>query len=309
MTVNAGLGKKGSVLVVDDSRVSLMHLVQILQDDYTVYVADNGVKAIQTAKKTKPDIILMDIVMPQVDGYQALSAMRDIHETRDIPVIFITSLNQDINEEKGLRMGAVDYITKPYNPVIVKLRVSIQLQLVWQMRTIQQLSLSDTLTQLANRRHFDQHLNAEWLRAIEENDDKCQLGILLIDIDGLKTFNTIHGHRKGDMALVEISKIVAAAIFKPGDLVARWADDGFAVLLRNTSGSECSEVAEEIRKAIEALEISSASDTPARLTLSIGANSVSPAMEGCTLEQFVSNGDSALYLAKGLGRNKVVVYS
>lgn len=298
--------KKHTILVVDDSRVSLMHLVQILQDDYVIHTADSGVEAIQLAKVIKPDIILSDIVMPQMDGYGALTALKDIRETKDIPVIFISSLNQDINEEKGLKLGAVDYISKPYNPTIVKLRVSVQLKIVEQMRTIRSLSLSDPLTGLPNRTHFDSRLREEWDRA--KHDEK-KLGVLLIDVDRLKTFNSIHGYLKGDEGLIEMSNIVKRIANKPGTVISRWADDGFAVLIIGADGPECNSIGEEIRKAAENFEFKISGDESAQFTLSIGANSVAPHDTDGSLEQFVSNADSALYLAKELGRNMVVVHS
>ncbi|MCL2197857.1 MAG: diguanylate cyclase [Defluviitaleaceae bacterium] len=299
--------KKGTILVVDDSRVSQTHLVQILQDEYVIHAASGGVEAIQVAKAAKPDIILLDIVMPQMDGYEVLAALRDAGETRDIPVIFITSLDQESDEEKGLRLGAVDYISKPYNPIIVKLRISLQLKIVEQMRRINELSMMDAVSKLPNRRYFDKRLREEWQRAQSENR---QLGILMIDVDKLRTYNAIYGYSHGDECLLAVAGIISEnALLSPGDLAARWAYGGFAVLILNATGGECSTIGENIRKAVEALAISNPDGEDTGVTISIGANAISPSSGECTIEQFISNADSALYLAKELGRNQVVVHS
>lgn len=299
--------KKHSILVVDDSRVSQTHLVQILQDDYIIHVASGGVEAIQMARAANPDIILLDIVMPKMDGYETLAVLREEADTRNIPVIFITSLDQEGDEEKGLRLGANDYISKPYNPTIVKLRISVQLKIVEQMRTINELSMIDTVSKLPNRRYFDKRLREEWQRAKSENR---QLGILMMDVDKLRSYNAIHGYVHGDATLFAVAKIISEnALLSPGDLAARWAYGGFVVLLQNASGGECSSIGENIRKAVEETEIIAPDGGNANVTVSIGANSVSPAEDENTIEQFISNADSALYLAKELGRNQVVVHS
>ncbi|MCL2387178.1 MAG: diguanylate cyclase [Defluviitaleaceae bacterium] len=299
--------KKGTILVVDDSRVSQTHLIQILQDEYIIHAASGGVEAIQIAKAAKPDIVLLDIVMPQMDGYETLQNLRENVETKDIPVIFITSLDAEADEAKGLRLGAVDYISKPYNPTIVKLRISIQLQLMEQMRTITELSLMDAVSKLPNRRYFEQRLNEEWQRAKSENR---QLGILIMDVDKLRTYNAIYGYRQGDECLFNVAKIISDnALLSPGDFAARWIYGGFVVLLQNATGGECNTIGENIRKDVEAAVIKTDTGENAKATISVGANAATPATDECTIEQFISNADSALYLAKELGRNKVVVYS
>jgi len=299
--------KNGTILVVDDSRVSQAHLVQILQDEYIIHAASGGVEAIQVAKAAKPDIILLDVVMPQMDGYEVIVALSEVEETKDIPVIFITNLDQQSEEEKGLRLGAVDYISKPYNPVIVKLRISVQLKIVEQMRKINELSMMDAVSNLPNRRYFDKRLREEWQRAASENH---QLGVLMIGVDKLRTFNAIYGYNHGDACLKAVAGIISEnAFLSPGDFAARWAYGGFIVLLLNASSGECSTIGENIRKAVEAVVIENPDGKNSNMTISVGANSVSPASGDCSVEQFISNADSALYLAKELGRNQVVVHS
>lgn len=299
--------KKSTILVVDDSRVSQTYLMQILQDEYVIHAAASGIEAIQIAKVARPDIILLDIVMPQMDGYEVFAALREAGETKDIPVIFITSLGQASDEERGLRLGAVDYIFKPYNPVIVKLRISVQFKIIEQMRTINELSMMDAVSKLPNRRYFDKRLREEWQRAKNENR---QLGILMMDLDKLRTYNAIYGYNQGDVCLLAIAGIISEnALLSPGDLAARWAYGGFVVLVQNASGGEINTIGENIRRAVEQAVIITDSGENTNVTISIGANSVFPASEDCSIEQFISKADSALYLAKELGRNQVVVHS
>jgi diguanylate cyclase (GGDEF)-like protein len=242
-----------------------------------------------------------------MDGYEVLTKLQDVEEAKDIPVIFISSLDQESDEEKGLKLGAVDYISKPYNPVIVKLRISIQLKIVEQMRMINELSMMDFTTQLPNRRYFDKRLREEWQRAEKEGR---QIGILMIGVDKLRSYNAIYGYNHGDKCLKAVAGIISEnAFLSPGDFAARWAYGGFVVLLLNASGGECSTTGENIRKAVEAMSLDDYYGENAGMTISVGANSTSPANSDCTIEQFISNADSALYLAKELGRNQVVVHS
>jgi len=299
--------RKSTILVVDDSRVGLMHLVQILQDDYILHTAASGVEAVQVAKATMPDLILLDVVMPQMDGYEAITILKNSLETREIPVIFITSLGQDGNEEKGLALGAVDYISKPYNPAIVKLRVNSQLRIVNQMKKITELSLMDTVTKLPNRHYFSLRLRDEWDRARSE---KRSLGLLMMDVDKLRTYNAIYGFGQGDIGLISIAGIISKeALNQPGDIAARWADDGFVVLLQNADIALCNTVGEELRAAIEQTEIVTSEGDKTNFTVSIGANAIDFTAEVGDLEHFISNADAALYLAKELGRNQVVAHS
>jgi len=298
------VNRKHRVLIVDDSRIGLTHLEKILEHEYTLYTASSGVEAIQIAKSNKPDIILLDVVMPHMDGYETLTILRSIMETKDIPVIFITSLGNDSDEEKGLNLGAVDYITKPYNPVVVKLRVSIILKMEDQMKTIENLSLTDSLTKLPNRKYFNLRLREEWARAKKESRE---IGAIFLNIDNFRDYNVKNGYDHGDALLIGLSEIVALhGKVAPGDVVARWADDTFAVLLQNSNAGECSTVAENIRIAAQELKIEKDDGTFSNITISAGVSAALPA--DSVLKDFISDTDAALFLAKELGKNQVVVH-
>jgi diguanylate cyclase (GGDEF)-like protein len=298
--------KKHSVLVVEDSKVSMARLVQILTDDYTVYMAVSGTEAIQVAKAVMPDIILMDVVMPQMDGFSALAMLKETEGLSDVPVIFITALGQDDSEEKGLILGAVDYISKPYNPVIVRLRVALHLKLMEQRRTIENLSMMDSTMQIPNRKYFERRLHEEWVRAAR---DGRNLGLLFIDVDEMREYNTVHGYSQGDRGLFTLGEIIAEEAGKrPGDVTARWAGAGFAILMLDTTPAECHAMAERIRSVVQEATVTTDKGIETKFTVSVGANCLLPSPEH-TPDGFVGDTDAALYTAESLGRNQVVLHT
>jgi PleD family two-component response regulator len=156
------------ILIVDDEKINIMALARFLKPEYEIIVATDGVSAVETAKKHEPDIILLDILMPEMTGFEVLIQLKNAGETMNIPVIFITGLSNAADEEKGLLLGAVDYITKPFNQNIVKARISTHIKMTDYIRTIEKLCMLDTLTGLPNRRGFDSRIEAEWGRAFRE---------------------------------------------------------------------------------------------------------------------------------------------
>jgi len=297
--------ERNSLLIVDDDTSSLMALTHILQSEYTIYTAKDGASALKKAEKYFPDLILLDILMPEMDGYEVLDALRKSDNTREIPVIFITSLSHRNNEEKGLTLGARDYITKPFKSTIVKLRTQHQIQIVNQLRTIKRLSLLDTLTEIANRRSFDDRLRTEWARAIRES---ASISLLLIDVDHFKNYNDTYGHQQGDVALQTVAQIFMQMFKRPGDFLARWGGEEFAALLSNTDMHGGLMLGEEIRAGIEDAVICCADGTSSKVTVSIGVNAQVPT-QASSVDTFISCADKALYAAKSAGRNRVCRYS
>jgi diguanylate cyclase (GGDEF)-like protein len=294
--------KKNTLLIVDDEKANLKILTHILGPGYTIITATNGANAIEKAKEYKPDLILLDIIMPDMDGYETLSEIKKCEEIQKIPVIFITGLNSEEDEEKGLSLDAADYITKPFSAMIVKLRVRNQIQIVNQMRTIERLSMIDQLTNIPNRRSFDERLQMEWKQAIRE---QTPISILMIDVDKFKNLNDTYGHQQGDIILKVLSNIFPMAFRRPGDFVARWGGEEFVVLLPNTRLDGALDVAEKIRADIENEIITCMDGSTIRITVSIGINSLIPEKDS-PVDMFVSNADKALYAAKNAGRNKVM---
>jgi diguanylate cyclase (GGDEF)-like protein len=296
-----GNGQKNSILVVDDEMTNLMVLTRILDSEYTIYTAKNGANAIEKALKYMPDLILLDIVMPEMSGYDVLAVLKGSDETRKIPVIFITGLSSSEDEEKGLSLDAADYISKPFSAKIVKLRVRNQIQIVNQLRTIERLSMVDQLTGIPNRRNFDDRLGAEWKQSIRQNQP---ISILVIDIDKFKDYNDTYGHQQGDIVLQKVASILLQSLRRPTDFVARWGGEEFVILLPATPSDGALEVAEKIRANVEKEVIPFAEGSSTKVTISIGMNTQAP-VQGSSAESFFSNADKALYKAKELGSNRV----
>ena len=294
-------GKENSLLIIDDEKVNLKILTHILSPDYTIYTATNGANGIKIAREHLPDLILLDILMPEMDGYETLAEIKKYEKTKKIPVIFITGLDSEKDEEKGLALDAADYIIKPFSSLIVKLRVRNQIQMLNQLRTIEYLSMHDQLTQLPNRRSFDERLRMEWNQAIRE---QTPISILMTDLDKFKKFNDMYGHQQGDTVLRMVAGIFPQSLKRPGDFAARWGGEEFTVLLPNTPLSGAMDIAERIRAAVESIKIPCADGSTLNITISIGVNSHLPTKDS-SMTSFVSTADKALYDAKQSGRNIV----
>ena len=292
---------RNTLLIVDDEKEELDTLTHILGSDYTIYTAVNGENAVEKAKEHIPDLILMDILMPGMDGYQTLAEFKEHERLRNIPVIFITGLDSDEDEEKGLALEAADYITKPFSSMIVKLRVRNQIQIINQLRTIERLSMMDQLTDLPNRRSFDERMHMEWRQAKREH---TPISMLMMDIDNFKRYNDTYGHQQGDLVLQIVANILPQSFNRAGDFAARWGGEEFVLLLPNTPLDGALDIAEKIRANIENAVIPCVDSSTTRVTVSIGVSTQIPAQSD-TKEAFFSGVDKALYAAKEAGRNRV----
>jgi diguanylate cyclase (GGDEF)-like protein len=296
--------KKNTILIVDDEKINLKSLTNILVPDYTVYAAKDGQTAIEYAKEYLPDLVLLDILMPDMDGYEVLTAFKKIGDIQNTPVIFITGLSSSEEEEKALALGAIDYITKPFKPAIIKLRVRHQIRIINQLRAIEQLCLVDTLTEIPNRRSFDSRMGIEWYRAIRE---KTPISLLMIDVDKFKDYNDTYGHQQGDVVLKTIAKVFTTTLKRAIDFVCRWGGEEFVILLPNTDANGAMVVAERVRTNVEQTMIPCPDGSFTKVTISIGVNTENPE-KGSPVDQFLSKADEALYVAKKTGRNKSILY-
>ena len=296
---------KNSLLIVDDERMNLMVLTDILKSDYTIYTATGGREAINKIKEFKPDLVLLDIIMPDMDGFQTLYEINECEHIKDTPVIFITGLTSVEDEEKAMSMNASDYITKPFSASIVKIRVRNQIQLINQLRMMENLTLIDTLTDLPNRRSFNERLIMEWRQAIRE---KTPLSLLMIDVDNFKNFNDKYGHQQGDVVLKTIGGVFSKIIKRPGDFAARWGGEEFMILLPNTHVEGAMDIAGKLCAEISNTGIPHEGDSVIKVTVSIGVHSLVPTVND-SVEDFIDSSDKALYAAKDAGRNTVVLYA
>jgi len=264
--------------------------------------ANTGNEALEKVKTEHTDLILLDIVLPGMSGFDVLVELKKSDITRSIPVIIITGRTNPDEEVKGLMLGAVDYILKPFHEVVVKARVETQVRILKQIRIIESFGFVDTLTNIPNRRQFDQTMVKEWNLARREKKPFC---ILMIDVDHFKIYNDTFGHQQGDIALQTVAGTITSSLKRPTDIAARWGGEEFAVLLPNTSLEGALLVAEDIRSNIEAAVIPSTDgDSNFNVTISIGLAQMLPENK-TSIPDLILQADMALYKAKDSGRNRV----
>ncbi|MDR3230819.1 MAG: diguanylate cyclase [Synergistaceae bacterium] len=295
-------GAKQKILIVDDENTNVLALSKILSGEYAVFFAKTGEDAIRLAKRNQPDLILLDVVMPGMSGFDVLLHLKNDVLTMDTPVIFITGLAEEADEERGFTFGAVDYIKKPFHGTIVRARINTHLQIVRQMKMNRELGLMDPLTGIANRRRFNQCTEVEWKKAIRE---KRPISFLMLDLDNFKTYNDTYGHPQGDALLRAVAGILSSAARRPADLSARLGGEEFGVLMPDTNLEAALRIAEKIRAQIEETRVPTADGgTLTRITVSIGACAAIPRADD-SLDDFLAKADANLYQAKDAGRNRV----
>lgn len=296
--------EKARILIVDDEKMNLKILADLLKSDYTPVLARTGEQALQHAlSDTPPDLILLDVVMPQMGGYDVIRALKNNDNTNNIPVIFVTSLDSSEDEEMGLKLGAVDYITKPFSPPIVKMRVRNHLRIVHHYKLLDQLAYLDGLTEISNRRRFEEIFKKEWDRSARNG---TPFSLAMVDVDFFKQYNDHYGHAMGDLALQKIAKALAGVLRRPADFIARYGGEEFVMLLPETDVAGARKIAERSLNVVSALAIphrfSQATD---HVTVSIGFSTVHTDNDAIP-KSFLSTADQNLYLAKQNGRNCVV---
>jgi diguanylate cyclase (GGDEF)-like protein len=293
---------KYRLLIVDDEKSNLAVLNKILSPEYTVLIAKSGEEALRRAEEDNPDLVLLDIVMPGMNGFEVITKLKSSDETNKIPVIFITGLSGEIDEERGFFLGAADYITKPFRNAIVLARVRTHIQMVAQMRTIERLGLVDPLTDIANRRSFDDRSDMEWRRC---GRAEHPISFLMMDIDKFKNYNDTYGHPQGDTLLKTVAKIIAGEAKRPSDLAARLGGEEFGLLLANTDLKDSLAIAERIRSNVASRQVPTADGhVTTSVTISVGVVSTVP-REIDQLKDFIKRADEYLYEAKNTGRNRV----
>jgi diguanylate cyclase (GGDEF)-like protein len=290
------------ILIVEDGKLSQKVLMDILQDTYHVNVVSTGKEVMPMVNRFHPHLILLDIILPDMNGFNILKKLKETPATQNIPIIVITGLDNDKSEENALCLGAVDYIRKPFNRFLVSARVNIHINIVEQLLMIEKLSFYDALTDLANRRKFDYHMEYEWRRALRK---KTAIGLLLLDLDNFKKYNDTYGHRQGDIMLKAVAGVVKEVSNSAANVPCRWGGEEFAVLMPETSLEAVSLVGEKIRSQIERMEVLRGnSDEITKITVSIGC-AVSAPCQSDRVEDFFESTDRLLYQAKKEGKNRV----
>jgi len=299
--------KKPTVLIVDDMTTNLLLLSDLLKEQYQIKVAKNGKKALEIVYSSNEiDIILLDIMMPDIDGYEVCKELKNNNQTKNIPIIFVTAKDNDADEEYGLNLGAIDYITKPFNKAIVKLRIRNHLDMKLKSDMLEELSMYDGLTNIPNRRYFDERFESTYKEAKRESKT---FSIIMIDIDFFKLYNDNYGHGKGDETLKKVAQILQKTLKRPTDLVARYGGEEFVVLLQESNQEDVEIVANNLLQAVRDLNIEhNYSSVEQIITVSIGV-AYKNAKSDLGKVQLLVAADEALYNVKRNGRNSISIVS
>jgi diguanylate cyclase (GGDEF)-like protein len=299
----ATMKRRHKILIIDNEPTNIKILAEAFKPDYEALVATSGERGLKLAAEQSPDLILLDIMMPGMNGYTVCKLLKSDARTWNTPVIFISAKSLLEDELKGLDSGAVDYITKPFQVPIVKARVRTHLDLKRKYDLLEKLACIDGLTEIANRRRLENALKDEWRRCKRGGKP---LSLVMLDIDFFKPFNDNYGHSAGDDCLRRVALAIRECLKRAGDLAARYGGEEFSCLLPNTELVSAEIVAELIRETVNQLQIihafSSVSD---HITVSLGVATTIPSSKQVPAD-LVRSADNRLYKAKNNGRNQVV---
>ncbi|MES2948972.1 MAG: diguanylate cyclase [Pseudomonadota bacterium] len=293
---------KPKLLVVDDQPINIQVMHQVFGADCQVFMATSGAQALSICQANPPDLVLLDVVMPGMDGFEVCAQLKASDATRNIPVIFVTAHTDAAQETHGLSVGAVDFISKPVNPAVVRARVKTHLTLKFQSDLLRTLVFLDGLSGVFNRRYFDQQLGVEWARSSRNNSP---LSVIMLDVDHFKLYNDRYGHQSGDDCLRQIAQTLKTCLKRPADLVARYGGEEFACILPDTAFDDALVIATEMEHRVRALKI------PHEFSLFDGLVTASLGLATRTVDSIgdplslVGLADAQLYQAKQGGRGRV----
>lgn len=322
---------KLNILVVDDKPENLFTMRQLLEAeelDINVITVDSGIKALEKTLETDFSLILMDVQMPEMNGYETAELLRGSKRTKYIPIIFVTANSrEEDNIFKGYESGAVDYLFKPINSNILLSKINVFLELDRQKKELdskvreleilklkleaqncrlEKLTMEDGLTALGNRRCFDNTLKLEWYRSSRSAEP---ISLIMVDIDHFKLYNDTYGHQEGDICLKRVASALKSTLMRQCDVIARYGGEEFVLILPNTDINGATKVATRMLSSVSVLEIEhGSSPTKEYVTVSIGVATVVPTPDS-EPEILVKSVDDALYDAKNSGRNRISVHS
>jgi len=303
---------KKTILVVDDNSTNLNILLRLLED-YDVIAMNNGFDALAILKQEVVDLILLDVAMPEIDGYEVCQILKARNEAKDVPVIFLCAQNDTIAAEKAYDVGAIDLIRRPVNPKELLAKVNIQLQLQTLIQELQNsqeelklLIATDPLTNLYNKKYFIDTAKYTFQLARREKTD---LSLIILDIDNFKKINDHCGHKAGDKVIKELA-LKLQTLMRKSDILCRFGGEEFIVLLPGTGMKGAVTTAEKIRQATAKLLIScehkipSGTDQEISLTISAGVAQINLQQDN-KIDSIILRADLALYEAKNSGKNTV----
>jgi diguanylate cyclase (GGDEF)-like protein len=296
------VSERATILIVDDEIANIEIMNAVLEDDYEVCFATSGEQAVEVAKTVLPDLILLDVMMPGMDGYEVCRVIKQSPKLADVPIIFSTGLGDQDAEARGLSLGAIDYITKPIQPVILSARVRNHVELKRLRDRLAEMAVTDALTGLSNRRHLEQVLEVETDRLAQTNE---WLPFIMVDIDFFKAFNDTYGHPVGDRCIAMVAAALNRAACAAAKVSARYGGEEFSCVLLGAGPEEAMSVATDIQAQVRSLGIPHVgSSVSGFVTVSVGVASArcSP---GMSPDLWIQNADTQLYVSKSEGRDRI----
>jgi diguanylate cyclase (GGDEF)-like protein len=311
VTLDCSESESPLILIVDDDQSARLHLRQRFEGiRYRVAEASNGEDCLRAVTRLQPALILLDALLPGMDGFECCAQLQDLIGSTHTPILIVTALDDEDSVNRAFAVGATDYVTKPIHWPILRQRVHrllqqsrLNRQLEGHNQQLTRLVSLDSLTQIANRRHFDTHLERMWRQMLRE---QSWLSVALCDVDCFKRYNDTYGHLAGDRCLQQVAAALNGLSRRPLDLVARYGGEEFGIILPATPLPGALHLAQQMRSGIKALKIEHRnSDIHGYVTVSFGVASVLPSL-GLSTRQLLEVADKALYQAKQEGRDRVV---
>ncbi|CAM5336925.1 diguanylate cyclase [Sphingobium scionense] len=291
---------KATILIVDDEISNIEIMNAVLEDDYEICFATSGQQALDIARTVQPDLILLDVLMPGIDGFEVCRQIKADSMLADMPIIFTTGLGDTEDEMRGLSLGAIDYVTKPIQPAILRARVGNHVELKRLRDQLAAMAVTDALTGLSNRRHMERSLQTESARLARTGE---WLSVIMLDIDFFKQFNDTYGHPAGDRCIAMVGAALTRAVKRATDLPARYGGEEFACILPGADPQGAEMVAQEIRLQIQSLNIPHAqSQVSPFITVSIGVASARCHAD-MAADLWMAEADRQLYASKQRGRD------
>ena len=295
--------QRSLILVVDDEPSTVCILMETLSEEYEVASVTDGEQALAFCARRVPDLILLDVAMPGLDGYEVCRRLKSDTQTGDVPIMFVTAHDGAEDELRGLEAGAVDFLAKPVHPLVVRARVGTQITLKRQADRLRDMALTDALTGVANRRSFEERLKVEWGRC---HRLQMPLSLIMIDIDHFKLYNDAYGHQAGDNCLKHIASVLGATLRRTSDMLSRYGGEEFLCLLPGTGLEGAVEKADEMGRAVERLSIVHGQPMAGPVvTVSRGVSTTMPNAESEAAD-LLEVADAMLYETKRSGRNRTL---
>jgi len=300
-----------TILIVDDVEDNLEILGDLLSfDGYNVQTALSGEEALMKVQESHPDLILLDILMPGMDGFEVCTQLKADENTKDIPVVFVSSMTDIDSKINGFKVGGVDYINKPFQHAEILVRVNTHITMLRLRKHLEEknaelerLANTDYLTNLYNRRRFFQAAEEEFAGSVSSGKP---ISITVIDLDFFKRVNDMHGHLVGDRVLIHVAKLIRLQC-RVSDVAARYGGEEFVILHPSISRHDAYLIVERIRKGVEATPFFREGDEIG-VTLSAGVVDTIVCKDCMRIDDVLARADEALYRAKDAGRNQVVIF-